>query len=518
MRTRIFKMTALVAVATAMLADITSCKEDVQCEIPTVPTTTTLEDGAIIRDPNACFPNDDYFVSGSTIASDGSIYYNYYVGTSLENMEKYSDSDKCRLIPYTKYYWYAIARIGYPEDGESEPTPVRTFYYVPSFSANLETDNGENEMAIVGHWKPETSDGKFYVTYLGSYKFTYGGFSNFRVAIEPEEDGINCDKTVVPISQEDLDSCRFSILAGDDYATHSQDWDDKNGVYYEPIKYKIRLVADVQIGDTVIDAYSSAVNEIFLDKSKMVRDPQFNVYRVAKIGYYIWMLDNLRYIPENSERYKIAVLKSGEKGVLYKFQEILSQTHSQTHLPKGFELASDIAWNDLLIAYGVDGEINWQTVGYENYPYPLNSVKNGLIDRFAQNYESKHNDPQLLEYYNEMNYDTTFYKYQSLDMFGKLRSQYGWYNPEDGSEMDGEPTLFNAKPFGMINGEDNYSINSAAFFCSVWSTDWLDIIGIWANNKGICLVDADCFYRNPNRNHPYSENWYFPIRCVKLIE
>lgn len=514
MKTRVFTMTALVAVATAMLADITSCKEDVQCEIPTVPTTTTLEDGAIIRDPNACFPNDDYFVSGSTIASDGSIYYNYYVGTSLENMEKYSDSDKCRLIPYTKYYWYAIARIGYPEDGESEPTPVRTFYYVPSFSANLETDNGENESAIVGHWKTKNSDGRL---------------SNFRVSIEPETAGIKCDKNIVPISAENQDSCRFSILAGDDYVTHSQDWDDKSGVYYEPIKYKIRLEADVQFDDTVIDTHSETVEEIFLDKSKMVRDPQFNVYRVAKIGNYIWTLDNLRYITDNNSyefilikkdhitEYKEVALKSGEKGVLYNYW-ILDFSIIDRFLPKGFELASRNAWEDLLSAYGVADKINWQTVGFEhregNDPYLLQDVKNGLIDRFAQNYESKHNDQQILEYYNDMNYDTTFYKYQSLDMFDKLRSQYGWYDTENGSAMEGEPTLFNAKPFGMMNGEDNYSINSAAFFF----TPNGEIIGIWANNKGICLVNAHGFIYNPETNFPYSENWFFSVRGVKKIE
>ena len=73
-----------------------------------------------------------------------------------------------------------------------------------------------------------------------------------------------------------------------------QDYDDEVGQYYEPIIYQFKLTADVQVGDTTFSIASNEIDEILLDGDKYVRDHEFNVYRIVKIGEQVWMADDLR--------------------------------------------------------------------------------------------------------------------------------------------------------------------------------------------------------------------------------
>lgn len=488
------KLKLCVVSAIVAVLGFTACDEESgPSRIPTIPTAFELEDGAVVRESELMLS-----VSGSTVESSEEIHYRYYLGTSLDDMSdrRVSYSGSASLYkPYAQYFWYAVAET---KGGKGEPSPIKTFYYVPDFNADLRTDNGEDESAIVVSWKAETLEGVL----------------DYKVSLEPETEGVKCEKNIVPVPTENAEVRSLSILADDDYVTYSQDWDDKNGIYYEPIKYKVRLVADIKVGDKVVEAFSEPVEEIFLDKSKMVRDRQFNVYRVAKIGNYIWMVDDFRYIVGDFYKCKEVTLKSGQKGVLYD-----PNLPNREIFPKGFDMPHQKHWDDLLSTIGAGNE--WTVIGREGDPYPAAIEKREIINKFAQNYESIRENPKIRDYYNNINYDKVIYKYQEADVFNKLSSQYGWYNPEDNSEIEGISSIFNAKPYGMINGEDNYSINSAAFYSSRPF-----IIGIWANNKGVCKVRADAFFNGADEYDEnwspigdcYSKYWYFSARGVKDIE
>jgi len=468
----------LYALASIVMAvNFYSCKDEDGPYIPTVPTTFSIEDGARVEDTEIKIS-----VSGSSVEGRD-IGYRLYMGTSIENMGKVRF--EVELTPYTQYFWYVTA-VDLETGGISDPSTIRTFYCVPSdFEIHSSSDNGETESAIVLNWKDDFND-KFY---------------NIRAIFEPEIAGVKYVSSV-SLTDEDIKNKSVTVLSGDKYDVCTQDFDDEKGLYYEPIKYKVKIGADVQVGDKVFQVNSKEVEEVFLDKSKMVRDAQFNVYRVKKIGNRIWMVDDLRYIADEFEYSKEVTLKSGQAGRLY-------WRAFEYMLPNGFELPSRTDFVDLLSVYGATGS-NW--LNKEASSEDVEEYKYSYIDRFAQNYESKHESEEIRELYNKMIYDTEYYQYQSCDMFSKLRSKYGWYSTENGEEIEGEETDFNAKPWGVINGDKNISVNSAAFY---YNTSY-SLIGIWSANAGICLYgNIGRFHYKDSDGYWIPYEWYFSVRGIK---
>ena len=129
------KLLTLLALCTVL--SFSGCKEE-PSQIPTVPTTFSLEDGAVVEELNV-----ELSASGSTVEDNGlNVSYVYYIGKSADALEK--TSTEVTLDPYTQYFWCAQAKT---EAGKGEKTEVRTFYCVPPIE--LTSDNGDGEWAAV---------------------------------------------------------------------------------------------------------------------------------------------------------------------------------------------------------------------------------------------------------------------------------------------------------------------------------------------------------------------------------
>ena len=428
MRTKSFFLFALAT--SAMILNLSGCKDDDKpSTIPTQPTTMSIENGAEISETKVSLS-----VSGSTVEDqECNISYDYYIGTSQDNLVKTSPQD-INLTPYTQYFWYAKAKT---ETDESEPTEIRTFYCVPPFE--IETDNGDGEWTAVLRFKG-----------LPAHK---GG----KVTLTPDKQGYNYQKEIEIPEGQDFCSIKMGNANNPTNAAYTHWWDDEHGIYYEPIIYDFKAVVNVQVGDKTISISNNA-KEIILDKQSCVRDYEFNVYRLVKIGNQIWTADNFvsKTININNSTYKIAdifskyfsngesfdmpndaeaiayktvKLPSGDKTTLYNltfFGFIKSEFASITEgrklygtesfldllkrylIPKGFHISTIDDWYELEKYYGVDVDINAKNIK-----------------------TSEHKDEG-----------------ESAAIRSKLASPYGWCDEEGNSiNLIGGP--LNVKPFGV---------------------------------------------------------------------
>ena len=288
------------AAAAVALVCVTGCKEDEPSTVPTQPTAMNIDNGAVISETEVTLS-----VSGSTVENEEcSINYNYYIGTSQDNLEK-TNPQKIKLTPYTQYFWYAKAET---LREYSEPTEIRTFYCVPPFE--IETDNGDGEWTAVLRFKG-----------LPAHK---GG----KVTLTPDKQGYNYQKEIeIPAGQ---DSCYITM--GNEHnptnAAYTQLPNYDENKYYEPIIYTFKISINIPVGDNVIELNNS-VRGIILNKKQYVYDHEFNVYSVFEFGDEgYWMTEDLRvksYIDEdgnivNMEEgvdYCVSVLSNGRKGILY---------------------------------------------------------------------------------------------------------------------------------------------------------------------------------------------------------
>lgn len=452
------KQIVLVIASVIVFCNFLSCKKEPSKE-PTVPSTYSIEDGAVISDTII-----NLSASGSKVEDEGlRISYKYYIGKSPDSMKFLKYHEQVKLTPFTQYFWYVTTET----DFHVTSSPIRTFYCVPEAKLSLTTDNGEGESAIVIKWKEDKM------------------YTNLRLSVTSDSSSFKCKNINIKLEPGQTE---YTILQGNDYDAYSQDWDDKNGLYYEPIKYNIKITADVQVGDMIQETFQET-KEIFLDKTKQVRDEQFNVYRVKKIGNRVWMVDDLRYREAyfseklaNGAEEKLLItsevaLKSGQKGCLYTIYGFYGYHIATINkiLPKGFVLPDVDDWNDLLKTYGAKSLDSWIIRnGYSNY-----------TRKMAQNYETINNPEyeSLKKSYYEMLEDTVGYKDQGIGP--KLRSKYGWYSALDGKEIIGEGSDFNAKPFGINFDDENVSINSAAFYMTYKLGEHPHYVCIWTGNDGI---------------------------------
>lgn len=286
----------------AVFVGTTSCEEELLSNVPTLPTSFSIEDGAFVEDTVVVLS-----ASGGTV-EDGNyrVWYKYYVGTSVDDLREIVPSNgkvEAKLEPYTQYYW-AVKSVS--EKGaeliEGEMSEVRIFYCAPPFE--IETDNGEGEWAAILRFKGLDIKGG-----TVSAKGDHEGYD-----IEPITIPAGQDSCYIPMSRHTLSQ----------YNAYVKWWDDKIGQYYEPVIYTFEVSLDIQVGDKVIPVKNTA-KEIILDKSSCVRDHEFNVYRVAKIGNQTWMVDDYRarsYVNKrgevkNSDIILTPPLSTGERGVLY---------------------------------------------------------------------------------------------------------------------------------------------------------------------------------------------------------
>lgn len=441
MRTRF-----ILYLAFAVMLAASGCKEDedepTPNPIPTVPTTFGLENGAEITDTTITLN-----ASGSTVEDENlKVSYVYYIGTKADDLEE--TPAEVTLEPYTQYFWCAQAET---EAGESEMTEIRTFYCVPNL-LTLTSDNGDGEWAAIIRWNNADK------------------FKSVTISATPDHEGYTLESQTI---EGGVDSCYFKTTKlEDDAYTHA--WDDAKGVYYEPVIYTFNVEAKAQVGDKTF-TFTSSIKEILLDKQSCVRDHEFNVYRVQRIGTQTWLADDLRVRTKlNGEKLhcESIVLKSGATGILYytgysteQFFVSTPLNELQDVLPKGYHISTHEDWLKLESFYGVE----------------------------ADDYTNIRGCPP--EYFRM---DTTYHSYVS-DIIEKRRKFVGeeqkigtllqcgcgvWKKTNE-TNQSGERTAFNAMPFGPYFENQNTSYISAVYFAGYQEYDGLYFREIWAYSTGI---------------------------------
>lgn len=446
-------------------------------QIPTVPTTFSLEDGAVVEELNV-----ELSASGSTVEDNGlNVSYVYYIGKSADALEK--TSTEVTLDPYTQYFWCAQAKT---EAGKGEKTEVRTFYCVPPIE--LTSDNGDGEWAAVIRWEKNDK------------------IKSVTISATPDHAGYNLESQTVDECQ---DSCYFKTTTPQNNA-YTHPFDDKNGVYYEPVIYTFNVEAKVQVGDKLCTALGS-INEILLNKQLHVRDHEFNVYRVVTHGNQTWLADDLRatsYINEKGEVVKLeegkdfaySTLKSGAKGVLYgisngdwngynyyKIYYIWRSLETIQFAPKGYVLPSDDDFLQIEKEYGVP-DISLE----DRIKNKDSAVASTYASCYA--YDRKHSD--MADAYDG---DDT-----GIMLF--LSSPYDW---EDVAEIPGQG-WFNAKPFGLGDPEtiEETKGKVVAYITTTMyygkSDGYVSVRALSNNHKGIARVCPDKELVG-----------YLSLRCIK---
>ena len=432
--------------AFAVMLAASGCKETedepTPNPIPTVPTTFGLENGAEITDTTITLN-----ASGSTVEDENlKVSYVYYIGTKADDLEE--TPAEVTLEPYTQYFWCARAET---EAGESEMTEIRTFYCVPNL-LTLTSDNGDGEWAAIIRWNNADK------------------FKSVTISATPDHEGYTLESQTI---EGGVDSCYFKTTKlEDDAYTHA--WDDAKGVYYEPVIYTFNVEAKAQVGDKTF-TFTSSIKEILLDKQSCVRDHEFNVYRVQRIGTQTWLADDLRVRTKlNGEKLhcESIVLKSGATGILYytgysteQFFVSTPLNELQDVLPKGYHISTHEDWLKLESFYGVE----------------------------ADDYTNIRGCPP--EYFRM---DTTYHSYVS-DIIEKRRKFVGeeqkigtllqcgcgvWKKTNE-TNQSGERTAFNAMPFGPYFENQNTSYISAVYFAGYQEYDGLYFREIWAYSTGI---------------------------------
>ncbi|MCQ2204163.1 MAG: fibrobacter succinogenes major paralogous domain-containing protein [Bacteroidales bacterium] len=448
---RLISCTAVVA----LMLGFAGCKEDEPSRIPTAPTSFGIEDGAVVEKTDVKLS-----ASGSTTEMDDiSISYEYYIGTSPEELNL-TDA-KVVLEPYAQYFWKAIAVSDY---GACE-SDVRTFYCVPPL--DIETDNGDGEWAAVLRFK--------------GLKKIKGGV----VTATPNHEGYEMDPINIPEGQ---DSCyiKLKYYTAETSNAWVQNFDDEHGVLYEPVIYDFDVKLDVTVGDKTFSLNNSS-KEIILDKQSCVRDHEFNVYRLVKIGSQTWLADDLRtttYFNEYGDQvgndYRTPTLNTGLSGVVYKYPyNVLCYSDKYEYwaksiAPKGFHVSTDEDWMVLENYLGAKiKETSSKSMDFSPY---------FLID-YAYHVVSKDRVDEVIS--------TCSYGEDSA-LKRKLCSRYGW---NDGRH-DGYLSMLNIKPWAEDGkGAVILSPSETHIYCCRVFTEHLDGV-------------VRCFTSPTGMYH-------FVIRCVK---
>lgn len=438
-------------------------------------------------------------VGGSTTNDDVYVVYHYYLSTDNSNFEKISPNN-VKLQPYTQYWWYAVPNSYYGKElvATGERTETRTFYCIPPF--DIESDNGEGDWAAVIRFKNVGN-------IMGGKVTAKSDYGSFEVEIPAGQDSCY-------IKYERY----FESGSEPDNNAYVHWWDDAHGVYYEPIIYTFKVDLTLRVGDKDT-TYTKSIKEIILDKNDAVRDHEFNVYRVVKIGNRQWLVDDLRtksfiykgdtiklddvkifnFDKESPVPYKTVKLsESGSTGIVYcigdwrnrdvDFKDKNGKTCSlgmQSLIPllapKGCHISNNDDWEDLERFYGIESpEITKLESGY----YPQGYV-----------YEDNYDD--LRQYY------TKYFQGGDMYLRRQLSSMYDWvyYNNEENSV--GMQMPFNAKPFA---GEGHGCI-----YYTLMDEEHKYSLGLF---RILSTVDKGIF------NFGCSNTWqglyqYASLRCVK---
>lgn len=473
MKTRFFT-TAIALMALTFVFN--SCEKEDSFLFPNDQVELLLPDGVVV----------DTTIRKKDIVSSTNPDYTVVVmvGTEKDNLSTFMGNDKCVLKIDQKYYWQA--KVVDSKSGEnSEFSEIRSFYVLdPKMKVTMETDNGETESAIVLRW----SD------------IDHNKYKNIKVQMKPTKECGFAGKTFEITNGQD--SLYIRLADNPEIPYMFNDFDDLNGINYEPVIYEFSFVSEVVVGDKEFQTRSGSVKEIFLNKKNHIRDHECNVYRVVEVGDQVWMADDLRctsYIDENgdtiqmklNEDYVVSELPSGAKGILYNTKKIHPSYGEEITLISEFYIPNVHSWQNLLVNFGVKDAIKEDGEYYPSYTIPELSGDMKKSDSIANIAYLKSNIINLWR-------DVFASASDWVDSFGK--------------SIYPDKSMFNVKPFGFyISIGQEYCLNGQGI-SSVYYAECADmptyLISFCYGKEGVGLYPTHWYDYHIN-------NYFFTTRLVK---
>lgn len=379
-----------------------------------------FEDGSVVTDSEVTFKvRYSGNITGDVGDREPNYTYKFYVGVDPDDLKEYKTNTP-RLEPYKRYYWYAV----YEAFGVvGKKTEMRTFYYVPSVVAT--TENGDGEWSTTLKWN-EIGENMLPTT----------------IKVTPNIEGYPFENNIEIKPGQNSYKFKLGDAGSPTNAAYTHWWDDSKAIYCEPIVYTYNFTISVKVDDRTFD-FPQEVKDIIINKQDVVKDHEFNVYRLGKIGNKIWTIDDYRAKTYYDYYYDKYVEAENSFGIdlriapqtcaayyntkAFMFSAVSSDNVNKS-IPKGFHISTEQDWLDLEAYYGVVSDLKY---GNENehwvtstYDFEDTRSRYGLFRSFL---------------------------YTGNDQYIKanLSSPYGWETEAVNDSVEqsiGIGAIFNAKP------------------------------------------------------------------------
>ncbi|MCF0190410.1 MAG: hypothetical protein HUJ96_04005 [Marinilabiliaceae bacterium] len=437
-----------------------------------------LEDGCVISDSVVTIQCD---YRGDVFGGSGdSRSLKYLIGTNPEDLTEYLAThqsvdafDTLRLEPYRKYYWC----VKFEANGGVMTSEMRTFYFVPPVVAT--TENGDGEWSTTLKWNE-----------LGNKMLPT------TIKVTPNIEGYPFENNVE--IQPGQNSYKFKLGDVNDptNAAYTHWWDDANAIYYEPIIYTYEFTIGVKVDDRTFD-FPQVVKDIIINKQDVVKDHEFNVYRLAKIGNKIWTIDDYRAKTYFSCRYgEYTITEAGmtvceETGAVYYHvpeifcfdyygeyfdPESINPKYKNYSIPEGFHVSTEKDWLDLESFYGVNSDF---FLGGKGDSHPIQGAFKGKIS-----------ESEIFgRFYSE------YYVGQEMFIKGKLSSPHGWETlaRNDSVIQSVGVAVFNSKPTEIYYDVNPDGREYAYSFVGYFVPDGCDRF-LSSESNGIARINS-AYYR-----------------------
>lgn len=401
-----------------------------------------FEDGSVVTDSEVTFKvRYSGNISGDVGDREPNYTYKFYVGVGPDDLKEYKTNTP-RLEPYKRYYWYAV----YEAFGVvGKKTEMRTFYYVPSVVAT--TENGDGEWSTTLKWN-EIGENMLPTT----------------IKVTPNIEGYPFEDNIEIKPGQNSYKFKLGDAGRPTNAAYTHWWDDSKAIYCEPIVYTYNFTISVNVDDRTFD-FPQEVKDIIINKQDVVKDHEFNVYRLAKIGNKIWTIDDYRastyyeYDPYYKKYTKEDVdLTINEKtgAVFYRWPSVYYANHpnyKNYSIPEGFHISTEQDWTDLESYYGMTSDLR---KGDKTNTYPMSLPDFGTIGTW-----------EFSQFYSEL------YTGNDKHIKAKLSSPYGWETLARNDSVEqsiGVGAIFNAKPtlsyYDIKKTGDEYKFTHTGYYVS----------------------------------------------------
>ena len=453
---RIFTLLALVVVV------FSSCEDELKPSFEGIP--------ELIIDDNWDFKSGDVLSDtvvrlwshGVSATNVEELAARILLGTDTENMvECNSLSDTITLKPYNQYFCQVI-----PYDKASgacgQASEIYTFYCVPPVVAK--TVNGNGEWSTTLDWGV-----------AGDY------MQPTTISVTPNIEGYPHENNIAIKKGQHSYKFKLGDTNSPTNAAYTHWWDDAKAIYCEPIIYTYKFTITVAVGDKTFE-FPQEVQDIIINTEDVVRDHEFNVYRLAKIGNKVWTIDDYRattYYYADKFLGADLVINKKTGGAYYKESASHFNYYYGLHndVPEGFHISTDQDWLDLESYYGVTAMLR-----------------------------EKHYSDNAPRDFSYIGYDGSQYDYFHSEKFigndkkikACLSSPYGWetHARNDSVEQSiGLGAIFNAKPSLRFEGNELYGYEYLCSGVSYYVPDgWNRYLS--SESNGIAHADRDNMWKS----------------------